>query len=725
WAALCFDFDNDGWKDIYVCNGLSRDLTDQDFLEFAGSNEVRALAKEGKMSLLDLIGKMPSVPQVNYGFLNKHNLEFANRSAALGFRDSSFSSGAAYADLDGDGDLDLIVNNVNSPAFLYRNNARETTVHHFLKLTLHGDSLNTFGIGARVWLYTPSGEQLQEMQPVRGFQSSVEPVLLFGTGSDKRIDSLQIIWTNGTTQKIRSLSTDTSLVLYQRDAREQYQPMLPPLPLFTDATAKDVVGSASHRENEYSDFDAERLIPKMLSAEGPKIATGDLNGDKLEDFYIGSAAGDTAKIFLQQANGQFKQLLQPAFAADKIYENTGAELVDVDQDGDLDLVAVSGGNQQRQGAAALLARLYLNDGKGNFSRVMEGWPAVPVNASCVRAGDYNGDGKPDLFIGTRDMPGNYGVLPPSYLLQNNGKGQFIDVTSKVAPDLLNGGMITDAQWTDIDADGHQELIIAGDWMPITIYRFQNGQLKKSSELPGSSGWWNCIELADCNGDGKLDLVAGNTGLNTRIKADASHPAKLYVSDFDNNGQTECIPVYYKTDGKAYPWFLKGELESQLPVLKKQFLHFRDYAGKGIDEIFTPEQLQRASILSAEEARTCIFLNDGRGGFTRMALPVQAQLAPVYAVMARDLDGDGKTDLFLGGNLYGVKPQTGRLDASYGVTLLGDGKGGFRYLPPAQSGLFVRGEVRSIHPVRIANNNNAILVGVNNQPLHLFVRQNAR
>jgi len=720
WGALSFDFDNDGWKDIYVCNGISRDLTDQDFLEYYTNREVVMQLMQNGFNSLDLIKKMPSVPLRNYAFVNQKNLRFKNLADSLGFGRLTFSNGGAYADLDGDGDLDLVISNENAPCFLYRNMTSETLHRHFLKVQLNGNPPNTFGFGARVSIYGAAGTQMLEEMPSRGFQSSVDPVLNFGLGESDHIDSLLVRWPDGKSQLLGNLKADTTILLRQQDANLEI-PATPPAPksMCRNVTSSSITGSIRHHENDFVDFDVERLIPKMLSTEGPKIAVGDINGDGLEDFYIGSAIDDTAKIFIQDQSGHFVQKKQPAFVQDREFENIGAEFFDADGDGDLDLVVVSGGNQARQGSPALAARLYLNDGKGNFTRATQGWPNIDINASCVRVNDFDGDGKPDIFIGARNVPGTYGVIPSSVLLKNEGHGQFTDVTKEMAPDLTQLGMVTDARWADIDKDGIRELVVVGDWMPVTILKFKEHKLEKISTIPHSAGWWNCLTVGDLNGDGSPDMVAGNFGLNSRIKASREQPAKLYVADFDGNGKTECIPVYYKTDGKAYPFYLKNDMQMQIPALKKKFLHFTEYAGKSMEEVFSPEQLKEAATLTVEQTQSCIFINDGKGNFTMEPLPTMAQLSPVYGILAEDLDGDGIKDLVLVGNFYGVEPQLGRFDANYGTVLMGNARHGYEYRPPVASGIFVPGESRDIVNIPGKKKEGTIIVAVNNNKLEMF------
>jgi len=721
WGALIFDLNNDGWKDLFVCNGISRDLTDQDFLEFFSNPETLNRYREEGFDFTDILKKMPSVPIPNYAFINQKNLTFKNESTALGFGKPSFSNGAAYADLDGDGDLDLVINNENMDAFVYRNMSTEQLHNHYLKVKLDGDSLNTFGFGARVKLYTDSTVQTLEQMPSRGFQSSVDPVLNFGLGKTNHIDSLTIQWSGGHYAILRNLGVDTTITLHKKDALTAL-PWKPesPNPIYKNVTSAFLKGNIHHRENEYIDFNREKLIPKMLSTEGPKLAVGDVNGDGLEDFYLGNAFADTAKLFLQQPDGHFIQKPQPAFEKDRYFESEGAVFIDVDGDGDLDLVVCSGGNQAFPGSANLLTRLYINDGKGNFTWSTQGFPDVMINASCVKAGDFDGDGLVDLFIGARVIPGHYGLKPASVLLKNEGKGVFKDVTKEIAPQLLDLGMVTDASWADIDQDGKTELVIVGDWMPVTIMHYEkDGKFKVIQELPNSSGWWNSLTVADVNQDGFPDLVAGNFGLNSRIKADSLHPAKLFTSDFNKNGQTECIPVYYKSDGKAYPYWMKGELEKEIPGLKKKFLHFKSYAGKEFKEIYSSEELKGATILTVNETRTAVFVNDGKGHFKMQALPLEAQLSPVYASVVYDLNGDGYNDIFLGGNFYGLKPQTGRFDASYGTLLLQGRHQHFHYLAPKQSGLFMKGEVRDAVMLNRAGKNTLVLVARNNDDLLLF------
>lgn len=714
WGALAFDFDNDGWKDLFVSNGISKDLTNQDFLDFFSDAATTARVRENGFNYKEFLDRMPSTPVSNYAFLNQKNCHFRSAAASLGLATPSFSNGAAYGDLDGDGDVDLVVNNENSPAFVYRNTTSEKHQAHYLSIKLSGIAPNTLGYGSRVTIFTGAQQQVLEQMPCRGFESSVEPVLHFGLGTATKPDSLIVTWPNQKQQTLYRLASDTTLTLKQSDATQPASLPIPNQhPFFQNATNTAINGTILHHENNFIDFDRENLIPKMISTEGPHVAIGDVNKDGLEDFIVGNAAHDTMRLFIQTTNQHFVESPQYAFEQDRDDETIGLELFDADGDGNLDLIAASGGGQEPPGSLNLLPRLYLGDGKGHFTKSMNGLPPISLNASCVRTADFDGDGKPDIFIGGRSITGSYGRSPGSILLKNTGKGIFTNVTATTATDLQTIGMVTDARWADLDGDGQKELAIVGDWMPVTIFKYRSGHLVKQTTIAHSSGWWNCLSIADLDGDGRPDLIAGNNGLNSKLRADADHPARLFEGDFNNNGTSQCIAAYYKSDGRSYPINLRGDLTAQIPFLKKKFLRYDSYAGRTPEEVLSEDQQKKATILTVEQTQTTIFYNEGQFKFTQTPLPIRAQFSTTFAIHITDLNKDGKPDILLAGNFYGLKPEIGRNDASYGTTLIAGSTRHYHYLSPAESGFFIRGEVRDLQPLGpyliAARNNDSLQV----------------
>ena len=724
-GAMIFDLNNDGWKDIVVCNGIYLDMTDLDYADFISGSDMTYFLRGIATSKLQLLDKMAiSKPLPNYAFVNQRDLTFKNCSYELGLGEPGLSNGAAFADLDMDGDQDLIVNNLNNQCFVYRNNTTEKYNKNFLRIKLQGKMMNAFGVGASVTIYAGGNMQTLENYPTRGFQSSVEPVLTFGLDSINKVDSLIVNWPDDQSQHLTNISANKEFLLKQVEADKKFIISTPKVkPLFIDVTSKTIYGNIKHKENDFVDFNIERLMPHLLSAEGPKMAVADINGDGLEDFVLGSAKHDTTKVFLQTSNGNFRQLLpQQSFAQDEEYENVGMEFLDADNDGDQDLIITSGGNQNKTGSKLLQLRLYLNNGKGKFERDDTRLPNISLNGSCVKILDFNGDGLPDIFVGGRSVPGQYGVTPKSYLLRND-HGFFKDVTAELAPDMQNIGMVTDAVWGDIDNDGRMELVVVGEWMPITVFKIENGRLNLyttlNQQFAFTSGWWNCIKAVDMNNDGKLDLIAGNLGLNSKIRADSLHPAELYLNDFDNNGIQECILTYYKSDGKSYPYYLKNDMVSQIPMLKKKFLKHADYAGKTIEEIFNKAQLELAVLKKAYLFESCMFININNGKFDRKPLPTEAQLSPVYAILADDFDNDGFKDILLAGNLFGLKPELGRYDANYGIYYKGVPNNKFIYISSEYSGFFYSGEARDLIKFKNAVQKELILLSRNNDSLMIF------
>jgi hypothetical protein len=693
WSPLFADFDNDGYKDLCITNGYLRDITDLDFVAYNAEMAEGGASKEiidNRMKAEAL--KMKTLKKSNFIYRNNGDLTFTNQTKEWFGDAPSLSNGSAYADLDGDGDLDLVVNNINQEAFIFQNN---TVGKHFLNVNLKGKKGNVNGLGAEITLYAGGGLQQINHSVTRGYQSSSDYQVHFGLGNAKLVDSVRVIWPDGKSQTLKKIAANQVLTLNYENAGQSTKYEQVVVPILKDVTVESSI-DYRHVEEPYMDYNQEPMLPHMLSRQGPKLAVGDVNGDGLEDFYVGGSYHHQGSFYIQNAFGKFSKKPINGVIEQKDEEDTGVLLADLDGDKDLDLYIVSGSNEYFDGSEYYQDRIYVNDGLGNFTAALNLLPAIRHSGSCVVAADFDHDGDLDLFRGGRLMPLGYPKAGESCILRNDN-GHFTDVTDSVAPQLRNIGMVTDAVWADVDNDSWPDLMLTGELMPLTLFKNTKGRFSNLNSFPFSNGFWNCVKAADFDRDGDLDFVAGNLGLNSRYRFSKTQPMSAYSADLDGNGRYDAIPSYF-LNGIEYPVPSRDELTRQIPVFKKRFQSYALYSNVTMSELLTAEQQKTVTVSKAFEQQSVYIENKGAGKFEIKPLPQIAQLSVVQDILIDDADGDGNLDVLLAGNDYTTEPGAGQYDASYGVFLKGNGKGNFQSVATEVSGFFVNGDCRSIRKI---------------------------
>lgn len=722
WAALFTDFDNDGLKDLFISNGIPKRMNDTDYIKFVSDDVVQEKIRNKNFDENDsgLADKLPEIKLPNKFFANKGNLAFADLKSNIKNDQISYSNGSVYADLDNDGDLDIVTNNINEKAFVYQNlSEQKPAKNDFVRLYLKGKQGNLNAIGSKCLVFKGENVLSYEKFPVRGFQSSMEVPLNIGLGKKADIDSMVVIWPDNRYQVLKTSALKDSLALTYREG----------LPVFDYDAFKKKKESTSyafgdiaaklglavrHEENNFIEFDRNSLIPFEVTAEGPAVAIADINHDGLEDIYIGSSKMLRSHLYLQNANGKFTERPQPALAKDSTYEEVDAAWTDVNKDGHPDLVVATGGNEFSHNSPYQMPRIYLNDGKGNLTAREDAFANVFVTASCIVPFDFTGDGHIDLFIGGRAVPLNYGEIPRSYLLQNDGSGKFTDVTSRYAPELASIGYVRSARLADMNRDGREDIVIALEWNGICVMERQGNAFQKKM-ITDRKGWWNFAMPFDLDGDGDLDILAGNLGLNSRLKASEQQPVKMYINDYDGNGRKEPLLTTF-LNGKEALFPTKLEMEKQMPVIRKKYIYATDFAKASLADIVGADKLESAQVLTADYFENAVLVNDGKGNFTLKALPYRAQWAPYYDAQIVDANGDKLPDVLLMGNFYDCNIQMGRYDADYGTVLIN--KGNCNFAPEPLNGLQVRGQVKRLKGIQLKtgkaivasrNDNNLVVI----------------